>query len=379
MRTENVAVMLTDMKGFTAATSRESREENARMLALQDELVLPVVRAFGGRRVKTIGDAYLVLFASPTSALLCGMAIQDRLWDFGRRVPPEERIEVKVVLSLGEVRLVGSGAIPHDVFGEAVNLAARVEAEAVAGEIWFTEAVRLVADRTQVEADDLGARRLKGIEEEVRLFRVRPAPPREGEEGPPFGNGALGRVLGVPPPEPATLARAIRRRESPLFVVARGIAELAALLPLRRAVFIVLLVALALGGWRFAARAIERQIARGDLAGAQAAIVAAGQGGAREPYQWWTRAVVAGSGDALGALEDEAAAWECDRRRMAARALGDTRSPDALRALRRLDEKEPPPADAVERVKRFFGADGACGAGDLARDGIREIEAAGRK
>src|SRR6266540_254514 len=286
MRTENVAVMLTDMKGFTAATSRQSREENARMLALQDELVLPVVRAFGGRRVKTIGDAYLVLFASPTSALLCGMAIQDRLWDFGRRVPPEERIEVKVVLSLGEVRLVGSGAIPHDVFGEAVNLAARVEAEAVAGEIWFTEAVRLVADRTQVEADDLGARRLKGIEEEVRLFRVRPAPPREGEEGPPFGNGALGRVLGVPPPEPATLARAIRRRESPLFVVARGIAE---------------------------------------------------------------------------------------------RALGDTRSPDALRALRRLDEKEPPPADAVERVKRFFGADGACGAGDLARDGIREIEAAGRK
>ncbi|HEX9402243.1 MAG TPA: adenylate/guanylate cyclase domain-containing protein [Anaeromyxobacter sp.] len=404
MRTENVAVMLTDMKGFTAATSRQSREENARMLALQDELVLPVVRAFGGRRVKTIGDAYLVLFASPTSALLCGMAIQDRLWDFGRRVPPEERIEVKVVLSLGEVRLVGSGAIPHDVFGEAVNLAARVEAEAVAGEIWFTEAVRLVADRTQVEADDLGARRLKGIEEEVRLFRVRPAPPREGEEGPPFGNGALGRVLGVPPPEPATLARAIRRRESPLFVVARGIAELAALLPLRRAVFVVLLVALALGGWRFAARAIERQIARGDLAGAQAAIdtlaaergaeeprvlylrgrlsaarVAAGQGGAREPYQWWTRAVVAGSGDALGALEDEAAAWECDRRRMAARALGDTRSPDALRALRRLDEKEPPPADAVERVKRFFGADGACGAGDLARDGIREIEAAGRK
>ena len=67
MRTENLAVMLTDMKGFTAATSRQSREENARMLALQDELVLPVVRAFGGRRVKTMGDAFLVLFSSPTS------------------------------------------------------------------------------------------------------------------------------------------------------------------------------------------------------------------------------------------------------------------------------------------------------------------------
>src|SRR5512138_3826194 len=108
MRTENVAVMLTDMKGFTAATSRQSREENARMLALLDELLLPVVRAFRGRRVKTIGDAYLILFESPTSGLLCGMAIQDRLWDHARRVQPGERIEMKVVLSLGEVRLVGS-------------------------------------------------------------------------------------------------------------------------------------------------------------------------------------------------------------------------------------------------------------------------------
>src|SRR5512146_2730632 len=98
MRTENLAVMLTDMKGFTAATSRQSRAENARMLAFQDALLLPVVRAFGGRRVKTIGDAYLVLFDAPTAALLCGMAIQDRLWDYDRRVPEEERIEVRVVL-----------------------------------------------------------------------------------------------------------------------------------------------------------------------------------------------------------------------------------------------------------------------------------------
>ena len=401
MRTENLAVMLTDMKGFTAATSRQSREENARMLALLDELVLPVVRAFGGRRVKTIGDAYLVLFASPTSALLCGMALQDRLWDHGRRVPPEERIEVKVALSLGEVRLVGSGAVPQDVFGEAVNLAARVEAEAEAGEIRFTEAVRLVADPTQVEAEDLGARRLKGIEEEVRLFRVRRPPAREGEEGPPFGNGALGRVLGVAPPDPATLARAMRRRVSPLFVAWRGVAAVAAAVPLRSAFAVLVLALLAVGAWLLASTSIERQIARGDLALAEAAIearaaergaeepkvlylrgrlaaaeAAAGRGSARDAFQWWTRAVVAGSGDAFDALEAEAAAWECDRRRMAARALAETRSPDVLRALRRIAEREPPPADALERVKRFFGADGTCGAGDVARDGIRGIEAA---
>ncbi len=400
MRTENVAVMLTDMKGFTAATSRQSREENARMLALLDELVLPVVRAFGGRRVKTIGDAFLVLFSSPTAALLCGTALQDRMWDYARRVPADQRIEVKVVVSLGEVRLVGSRAAPQDVYGEAVNLAARVEAEAAAGEVWFTEAVRLVVD-SRVEAEDLGARPLKGIAEEVRLFRVRPSTRREGEEGPPYGNAALGRVLGVPAPDPATLARAMRRRVSPVFVAARAVAGVAAAVPLRPALALAVAALVAVGAWRLEATAVERTIARGDLAGAEAAIdaraaekgpedakvlylrgrlaaarAAAGERSAREAFQWWTRAVVAGSADALGALEEEGGRWECERRRMAARALADTSSPAALRALRRIDEREPPPRDALGRVKRFLGADGVCGAGDVARDGIRAIEAA---
>jgi adenylate cyclase len=402
MRTENAAVMLTDMKGFTAATSRQSRAENARMLALQDELVLPVVRAFRGRRVKTMGDAYLVLFASPTSALLCGMAIQDRLWDHARRVRQEERIEVRVVLSLGEVRLVGSGGV-QDVYGEAVNLAARVEAEAEAGEVWFTEAVRLVADPAQIDAEDLGARRLKGIDEEVRLFRLRRAPRRDGEEGPPHGNAALKRVVGIAPPDPETLARAIRHRGSPLFAVARGAAEVCAAIPLRAAVAAALAAAIAGGAWWFASTGIERRIAAGDLAGAEAAIAAraaergeedgqvlylrgrlaqaraaAGEGGARQAYRLWTRAVAAGSGPALEALEEETEAWECERRRLAARALADTGSPDALPALRRLDEREPPAHGALARVKRALGADGACGAGDVAREGIRTIEAAGR-
>ncbi len=161
------------------------------MLALLDELVLPVVRAFGGRRVKTIGDAYLLLFESPTSALLCGTALQDRMWDHGRRVPPEQRIEVKVVVSLGEVRLVGGGAVPDDVFGEAVNLAARIEADAAAGEVWLSEAVRLVADPRP--GRDRGPRR----------------PPPQGHRG---GGPAL---PGPPRGRPKRRGRAAVRRRRP--------------------------------------------------------------------------------------------------------------------------------------------------------------------
>jgi hypothetical protein len=372
------------------------------MLAVHDELVQPVVRAFGGRRVKTIGDAFLVLFRSPTTGLLCGMAIQDRLWDYARRVPEEERIEVRIVLSLGEVRLVGSGAVPSDVYGEAVNLAARVEAEAEAGEIWFTEAVRLVADRRQVGAEEVGTRRLKGIDEEVRLYRV-PYVSHRGDR-PPYGNVGLGRVLGVAPPEPARLARAIRRRANPLFRAGAAVAALAAAIPLRAAAVAVLVAAAAAGGWAWSRSGTERLIARGEWDAARAAIdaraaergeedpgvlylrgqleaarVDAGVGGnRRHAFALWSRGVAAGSGDALGALEDAARSWECERRRLAARALADSRSRDALGALRALAETEGPPADAVERVKRFFRADGACGAADIAREGIAAIDGAAR-
>lgn len=400
MRTENLAVMLTDMKGYTAATSRQSRAENARMLALQDELVLPVLRAFGGRRVKTIGDAYLVLFESPTRALLCGMAIQDRLWDHARRVPEEERIEVRIVVSLGEVRLVGSGTVPGDVYGEAVNLAARVEAEAEAGEIWFTEAVRLVADRDLVRGEEVGARRLKGIDEEVRLYRVVRQPAGNGR--PPYGNAGLSRVVGLAPPEPERLARAIRRRENPLFRAGNHLREAAARVPLRPLAAGAVLAAAAIAGVWWISTTTERMIRRGEWEAAGASIDAraaergeddprvlhlrallaatradAGQGGSlRQAFELWSRAVAAGSGEALSALEEQAEAWQCERRRLAAKALADSGSPRALGALREIAELEPPPASAVERVKRFLGTDGACGAGAVAREGIRSIEAA---
>src|SRR5512142_1561456 len=261
MRTENLAVMLTDMKGFTAATSRQSRAENARMLALQDALILPVVQAFGGGRVKTIGDAYLVLFASPTAGLLCGMALQDRLWDYNRRAREAERIEVRVVLSLGEVRVIGPARHPTDVYGEAVNLASRVEAEAEAGEIWFTEAVRLVSDTGEIPADEVGLRPLKGFLEPVRLFRVARA--GSGLDEPPYGGFALAGVAGVPPPEPERLERAVRRRERLLY---RALASLREGAVARPAVALAVLLLLAGAGWvgvRWWGNAPQRLIAEG--------------------------------------------------------------------------------------------------------------------
>jgi class 3 adenylate cyclase len=394
MRTENLAVMLTDMKGFAAATSRQSRAGDARMLALQDALLLPVVQAFGGGRVRTIGDAYLVLFSSPTAGLLCGMALQDRLWDYNRRAPEAERIEVRVVLSLGEVRLVGTVKRPTDVYGEAVNLASRVEGEAEAGEIWFTEAVRLVADSGEVPADEVGLRTLKGLLEPVLLYRVARA--GSGLDEPPYGGFALSRVAGLAPPEPARLARQVRRREGLLFRMVDGLRR-SAPGPVLGAVLFALLAGAGWLGWQWWSDRPERLMGEGRYQEALALIEArAAREGREDPavlylrgkleksraeaeaggsveaaFQLWSRALGHRSPDALAALTAEARSPACARRLLAARALADAVNDDARPALEQLAREEPP----AGLTGGFVPGGERCGYGDVAREGLEALRA----
>ncbi len=167
MRSRNLAIVLVDIVGFTERTGRQSRKESEAWLRRYRNLLLPLVRALGGRTVKSIGDAYLCVFDSPTNALLFGMAAQDRMYDHNRQAPEPERFEIRVAVNAGEVRLQRG-----DVFGEPVNLAARVEGITPAGEIWFTEAVYLAMTRSEVPSEEVGVRELKGIAEPVRIYRV---------------------------------------------------------------------------------------------------------------------------------------------------------------------------------------------------------------
>ena len=167
MRSENLSLMLTDIKGYTERTSRQTRAENERLLQVHETLMLPVFRAFNGVVRKSIGDAYLVTFASPTNAVLCGVAIQDRLYTFNQTAPEPDRFEVRVVVNAGEVRVD-----PSDLFGEPVSVAKGVEAQADANEVTFTEAVFLVMNKAEVPSVDLGLVEIPGVAEKVRLFKV---------------------------------------------------------------------------------------------------------------------------------------------------------------------------------------------------------------
>jgi class 3 adenylate cyclase len=167
MRTENLAIVFVDIAGFTPRTSSQTREQNLAMLKRFDGIVRPLVRSYAGRVVKTIGDAYLLTFRSPTDALLCAMSIHDRIAETDAAIKPQDRFTVRAAVNVGEVRLDGG-----DVFGEAVNIASRIEGKAGAGEVYFSESVFLSMTRTEVPSEEVGYVELKGIAEKVRLYRV---------------------------------------------------------------------------------------------------------------------------------------------------------------------------------------------------------------
>jgi serine/threonine-protein kinase len=256
VKPQNLTVMLTDIQGFTERTSRQTHEENARMLETHDRMLMPLVKEHEGRLVQKRGDALLVVFRSPTAGVLCGMAMQDRLWRHNQTVPPEEQLHVRVCLHVGEVLVTAD-----TVLGEPMEVVESVEHVAAADEVTFTEAVNLSRNRAEASVEPCGSITLPGREEQLQLYRCQRA-----AEGPPFGNrfappgglGArlaplLGRVKGALAPlatRVRTLPVGARLGESARLVKARLPTGLGTLRTDRRrqAVLLVGLVALLAAG-----------------------------------------------------------------------------------------------------------------------------------
>ena len=88
--TRNLAILLTDIKGFTDKTSHRSRADIQRLLDDHRDVVLPVLQERGGRLIKTIGDAFLMVFDSPTDAVLAGVSAQEALAKRNAPLPEDE-------------------------------------------------------------------------------------------------------------------------------------------------------------------------------------------------------------------------------------------------------------------------------------------------
>ena len=166
--TRHLTILLTDIKGFTDKTSSKTREAISTMLDEHRAVVLPILESKGGTLIKTIGDAFLMTFESPTNAVLAGVAVQEALAKLNEGRKAEDRLDIRIAINSGEVNLM-----ENDVFGEAVNITARIEGIAEAGQVYFTEAVYLAMNKAEVPSSEIGLMQLKGIPEKIRVYKVR--------------------------------------------------------------------------------------------------------------------------------------------------------------------------------------------------------------
>jgi class 3 adenylate cyclase len=215
METRNLAVMFTDIKGFTSKTAGFSRAQTQELLTRHRDLVLPVILKFSGRLVKTIGDAFMAAFNSPTDAVLCGVEVQAVLRAYNADKEQSGKIEIRIAINSGEVAIHDDG----DIYGDAVNIASRLESITEAGEVFFTEAVYLAMNKKEVPSSEIGYRQFKGVAEKIKVYRVLREVP-VGALGADASSAAPEREAPAVPVPVAAVApcAGVRRRLSALLV-----------------------------------------------------------------------------------------------------------------------------------------------------------------
>ena len=152
-------VLFTDIIGSTKRAAELGDRQWRTLLDRHDEAVRQQLARFRGQEVKNLGDGFLATFDGPARAVRCAAAISDSVRPLG--------IAVRSGLHTGEIELK-----PNDVTGIAVHIAARVAGEAEAGETAVSSTVRDLVAGSGLRFEDRGARALKGLPEEVRLYRV---------------------------------------------------------------------------------------------------------------------------------------------------------------------------------------------------------------
>jgi class 3 adenylate cyclase/tetratricopeptide (TPR) repeat protein len=164
-----VTILFSDVEGSTSLTARRGDLPAHDLLNAQRELVRGQIEKHSGYEVKSMGDGFMVAFGSARLAISCAMAMQRALYEHNLRQPADDRIAVRIGLNTGEVI-----SQDEDLYGETVNVASRVAAKAKGGEIFISEAVRMVLARApDIELVDRGRFRLKGIPERRRLYEIR--------------------------------------------------------------------------------------------------------------------------------------------------------------------------------------------------------------
>jgi adenylate cyclase len=164
------AVLAADVAGYSRLMEADEEGTLAALRTARRKLSDPKIAEHRGRIVKTTGDGLLVEFASVVDAVRCAVELQQAMAERSTAIPPERRIDFRIGIHQGDI-IVEDG----DIFGDGVNLAARLEGLAEPGGICISGRVRSdVMGKLDIAFEDLGEQQVKNIVRPVHVWRVGP-------------------------------------------------------------------------------------------------------------------------------------------------------------------------------------------------------------
>jgi adenylate cyclase len=164
--TRRLAAIL--VAGYSRLLPGDEKENFAELRGLLTGVVEPQIGEFGGNIFKETAELVLADFDDVVEAARCAAALRDAVAQTNQTLPEEQRIAMRIGINFGDII-----AEKGDIFGDGVNIAARVEALAKPGSVYVSEIVhQQVADKVDFEFEDLGAQSLKNIERPIRVFRM---------------------------------------------------------------------------------------------------------------------------------------------------------------------------------------------------------------
>jgi adenylate cyclase len=162
------AILAADVAGYSRLMGADEEGTLERLMTHRRALIDPKIAEHHGRIVKTTGDGLLVEFPSAVDAVRCAVAVQRGMAERNAGVPISERVEFRVGINLGDVIVEGD-----DIYGDGVNVAARLEGLAEPGGVFISNIVyEQVRDRLPFDFDDIGEQRVKNIARLVRVYRI---------------------------------------------------------------------------------------------------------------------------------------------------------------------------------------------------------------
>ncbi|HSF91833.1 MAG TPA: adenylate/guanylate cyclase domain-containing protein, partial [Paracoccaceae bacterium] len=161
------AIMSVDVVGYSRMMGLDEAGTLQRLNEIRAEVFEPLVGDYGGRIVKLIGDGALLEFGSCVDAVECGLAFQKDMDERNRKIDQSNQITFRVGINLGEVIVQG-----RDIYGDGVNIAARIEAIAEPGGVALSGAAwAQVEGKIVAVFEDCGAQELKNITHPVSVYR----------------------------------------------------------------------------------------------------------------------------------------------------------------------------------------------------------------